>query len=87
MTAPTQANDTITTVRPARRADAGTVRLSQRDIDGLMLAGEHYGAPYDLLADALRVQPDRLPAIAGAVAPRRVRRTREGSARDRGGAG
>ena len=48
---------------PGRRADAGTVRLSQRDIDGLMLCGEHYGAPFDLLALALRVQPERLPAI------------------------
>jgi hypothetical protein len=59
------ASDTTTTVRPARRADAGSVRLSQRDIDGLMLCGEHYGAPLDLLAAALRVQPDRLPAVAG----------------------
>ena len=58
-----QAHDTITTARPARRADAGTVRLSQRDIDGLMLCGEHYGVPVDLLAAALRVAPDRLPAI------------------------
>ena len=61
-----QAHDTTTTItaaRPARRADAGTVRLSQRDIDGLMLTGEHYGALLDLLAAALRVQPDRLPAI------------------------
>ena len=63
-----QAHDTttttaITTARPARRADAGTVRLSQRDIDGLLLTGEHYGAHADLLAAALRVQPDRLPAI------------------------
>ena len=49
--------------RPARRADAGTIRLSQRDIDGLLLVGEHYGAPSDLLAAALRVEPDRLPAI------------------------
>src|SRR5260370_950883 len=60
------AHDTITPVapaRPARRADAGSIRLSQRDIDGLMLAGEHYGVPLDLLAAALRVQPDRLPAI------------------------
>ena len=48
-----------------RRADAETIRLSQRDIDGLLLTGEHYGAPYDLLADALRVQPDRLPKIMG----------------------
>ncbi len=60
-----QAHDTTTTTisRPARRADAGTIRLSQRDIDGLLLAGEHYGVPLDLLAAALRVQPDRLPAI------------------------
>ena len=62
------AYDTITppataTSRSARRADAGTVRLSQRDIDGLLLCGEHGGAPYDLLALALRVQPDRLAAI------------------------
>src|SRR5450631_4119541 len=54
---------TIMTARPARRADAGTVRLSQRDIDGLLLAGEHYGAPFDLLATALQVDPARLPAI------------------------
>jgi hypothetical protein len=47
----------------ARRAGADTVRLSQRDIDGLLLSGEHYGAPYDLLAEALRVPPDRLSAI------------------------
>jgi len=57
------AHDTIIAARPARRADAGTVRLSQRDIDGLLLCGEHYGAPADLLAAALRVAPDRLPAI------------------------
>ena len=62
MTAQAQARDT-TAARPARRAGAGTVRLSQRDIDGLLLCGEHYGAPYDLLADAMRVPPDRLPAI------------------------
>jgi hypothetical protein len=63
-----QAHDTISTARPsrpARRADAGTVRLSQRDIDGLMLCGEHYGAPLDLLADALRVHPDRVSSVAG----------------------
>jgi hypothetical protein len=61
-----QDHDTITPVpaaRPARRADAGTVRLSQRDIDGLLLVGEHYGAPADLLAAALRVEEARLPAI------------------------
>jgi hypothetical protein len=47
-----------------RRADADAVRLSQRDIDGLLLAGEHYGAPLDLLAAGLGVQADRMPAIA-----------------------
>jgi hypothetical protein len=58
-----QGHDTITAARPARRADAGAVQMSQRDIDGLLLCGEHYGCPYDLLADALRVVPDRLPTI------------------------
>ena len=38
-----------------RRADAGTVQLQQRDIDGLVLCAEHGGAPYDLLAAALGV--------------------------------
>src|SRR5689334_7516505 len=59
-------HDTIppaTSARPPRRADAGSIRLSQRDIDGLLLAGEHYGVPLDLLAAALRVSADRLPAI------------------------
>ena len=46
-----------------RRSDAGTVRVSGRDIDGLILCGEMYGAPYDLLADYLNVQPDRLRGI------------------------
>jgi hypothetical protein len=63
-----QAHDTTTDSAPAaaravRRADAGTIRLSQRDIDGLLLVGEHYGAPADLLAAALRVEESRLPAI------------------------
>src|SRR5436190_21883247 len=49
--------------RPERRADAGIIRLSQRDIDGLLLVGEHFGAPYDLLAAALQVDPDRLAPI------------------------
>jgi hypothetical protein len=55
--------DTLTRTPPARRADAGAVRLSQRDIDGLMLCGEHFGAPYDLLAEAMLVPADRVPAI------------------------
>jgi hypothetical protein len=58
-----QAHHTASTERPAQRADAGTVRLSQRDIDGLLLCGEHYGAPYDLLAAALAVPPGRLPTL------------------------
>jgi hypothetical protein len=58
-----QTHDTITPISRARRADAGTIRLSQRDIDGLLLAGEHYGAPADLLAAALRTEESRLPAI------------------------
>ncbi len=57
-----QEYDRLTTAR-ARRADAGTVRLSQRDIDGLLLCGEHWGVPFDLLAAALRIQPERLPAV------------------------
>jgi hypothetical protein len=35
---------------PLRRSDAGTVRLGDRDIAGLLLAGEMYGVPYDLPA-------------------------------------
>jgi hypothetical protein len=61
-----RAYDAITPGRagvPARRADAGTIRVTQRDIDGLLLCGEHYGAPYDLLAAALRVPPGRLPSL------------------------
>jgi hypothetical protein len=60
------AHETITPVtpaRPARRADAGSIRLSQRDIDGLLLAGQHYGVPLDLLAAALRTGED-LPRAA-----------------------
>ena len=41
------------TLTVARRADAGTVRLADRDITGLILAAEQYGAQYDLLAAAL----------------------------------
>jgi hypothetical protein len=51
--------------RAARRSDAGTVRLSQRDIDGLLLCGEHYGAPADLLAVALGTAQERVSAITG----------------------
>ena len=39
------------------RSDAGVVRLGQRDINGLVLCTEHYGAPYDLLAAAASEPP------------------------------
>jgi hypothetical protein len=51
------------TVAGRRRADAGTVRLTRRDITGLVLCAEHGGAPYDLLAAALRAGPARLRGI------------------------
>jgi hypothetical protein len=49
-----QAQRTDTAARKVRH-DIGTLRLSQRDIDALLLCGEHYGAPYDLLAGTLRI--------------------------------
>ena len=72
MTMAAQAHDAITPVTATpvttsrrRRVDAGVVQLSQRDIDGLLLCGEHSGAPFDLLATALRVEPDcRMPPAA-----------------------
>jgi hypothetical protein len=39
------------------------IQIQQRDIDGLVLCGEHGGAPYDLLAAALGVAPARLRGI------------------------
>jgi hypothetical protein len=48
---------------PARRCDAGAVRFTARDAAGLVLAGDMYGAPYDLLAAALGVSTDRVRAI------------------------
>ena len=60
------AHETITPVtpaRPARRADAGSIRLYQRDIDGLLLAGQHYGVPLDLRAAALRTGEDLARAV------------------------
>jgi hypothetical protein len=55
-------HDTVTT-SPPRRADYGQVRLGSRDAGGLILCAEQYGAPYDLLAAALAVQPPRLRGI------------------------
>ena len=47
----------------SRRSDAGQVRLSGRDVTGLLLCAEHYAVQYDLLAAALGVQPPRLRGI------------------------
>jgi len=50
--------------RPSpRRSDAGSVRLTARDVHGLILCAEHYAAPYDLLAAALCASPGRLRGI------------------------
>jgi hypothetical protein len=46
-----------------RRSDAGQARLTERDINGLLLVAEQYAAPYDLLAEALAVPPARVRAI------------------------
>ncbi len=48
---------------PRRRDDAGTFKITDRDITGLSLCAEQYGAPYDLLAAALDVTIDRLRGI------------------------
>jgi hypothetical protein len=39
------------------------VRLAGRDVAGLLLCGDIYGAPYELLAGFLGVQRARLRAI------------------------
>ena len=38
------AGSTVLRPAPARRADAGSVRLGERDIAGLLLCGDMYGA-------------------------------------------
>ena len=50
-----EAHTSSTTTARSRRHDAGAFRLTQRDIDGLLLCAEHYGAPSDLLGEALGV--------------------------------
>lgn len=57
-------HDTSQLTGPAsRRSDVGAVRLTGRDVTGMVLCGEQYGAPYDLLARHLEVREDRLRAI------------------------
>jgi hypothetical protein len=58
-----QAQDTGTAAGRRHRSDAGMLRLTQRDIDGLVLCGEHYGAPFDLLGAALGVSRVALPQV------------------------
>jgi hypothetical protein len=40
-----------------RRSDAGQVRLTDRDITGLLLLAEHYAAPYDRISRVRRERP------------------------------
>jgi hypothetical protein len=49
-----QAQDTGTAGKQNRRSDVGVLRITERDIDGLVLCAEHQGLPYDLLGTALR---------------------------------
>jgi hypothetical protein len=46
-----------------RRARPAQMHVQQRDIDGLVMCGEHGGVPYDLLGTALGVAPARLRGI------------------------
>ena len=46
-----------------RRTDAATTRITDRDIRGLTLCADQYGAPYDLLAVALDLRLERLRGI------------------------
>ena len=69
---PMQAPDTSQTA-PPRRDDAGTFKITDRDITGLELCAEQHGAPYDLLAAALEVTVDRLRSVAARWRHRRLR--------------
>src|ERR1700722_1706386 len=48
-----------------RRSDAGSAQFTSRDIAGMVLAGDMYGTPYDLLGVALGAEPARVRAITG----------------------
>jgi hypothetical protein len=45
------------------RSDAGQVRVTGRDLAGLVLTAEMQAAPYDLLAVALATRPERVRAL------------------------
>ena len=70
-----------------RRSDAGHVRLTGRDVSGLLLCAEHYAAPYDLLAAALDAPPGPAPRDHRPLAGGRLRRHRHASAPAPRGAG
>jgi hypothetical protein len=56
------AHDSITPVTPAWsawRAEAGSIRLSQRAINGLIMAGEHSGVPLALPGAAFTPEQPR----------------------------
>lgn len=52
-----------------RRSDAGVVRFTARDIRGLSLAGDMYGAPYDPLETALTSRPPGCAGLPAGGAP------------------
>jgi len=62
----------------ARRADAGDVRLGGRDVAGLLLVGDMYGAPYGMLAEFLGVAPARLRRAGYAATAQRTAWPRPG---------
>lgn len=56
------AEDTPALTTP-KRADYGRIILTSRDILGLIVVAEHYGAPYDLLAGYLGISEQRVRAL------------------------
>jgi hypothetical protein len=58
----------------AGRARPAQIHVQQRDIDGLVMCGEHGGVPYDLLGAALGVAPAPAAGHYREVAASRVRR-------------
>jgi hypothetical protein len=73
-----QAQHTGTAGKQTRRADAGVLQITQRDINGFVLCAEHQGLPFDLLASALRTSQSAVKLLvyrwrrAGYVATARL---------------